>query len=122
MCVPCKCSRYAYSAFTVRTLEDDLEPFLQLRVLPLTKVTVIISDDVSTLTPKMRERLGLYGRWTVAEKNKWAEQTRLKLLEPCLESKEVAVDSKEEEARKNTTITKRFKKALQKSWYDIYEM
>ena len=136
MCVPCKCSRYAYSAFTVRILEDDLEPFLQLRVLPLTKVTVIISDDVSTLTPKMRETLGLYGRWTVAEKNKWAEQTCLKLLERYFESEEVAVDPKEkayseseevavdpkEEARKDTTITKRFKKALQQGWYDIFEL
>lgn len=112
MCVPCKCSRYAYSTFSVRILEDDLKPFLQLRFLPLTEVTVIISDDVSMLTPTMREKHGLDGRWTVAEKNKWADQTRQKLLEHRLQSEEVAVDPKEE-ARKDTTITKKFKKALQ---------
>lgn len=121
MCISTKCLRHPYSAYTARILKDDLEPFLQLRVLPLAKVTVIISDDVTAPASKPTEGV-LDGQWSGAERNKWAEQTRLKLLEICFNSEEVAINSKNEEARKDTTIRRRAKKALQQGWYDVYKI
>ena len=84
------------TAHNARFLEFDLEPFLQLRILPLKKATLIISDD-----PAMSTR----GRLTVAEKNEWAEKTRLKLLEPYVEDMGVAVDPREK-ATEGGTIRK----------------
>ena len=89
------------SHYDARYPESDLEPFLQLRVLHLEEVTVIISDDVPSygmVTPR--------GQWTVAEKREWAEKTRLKLLECCID----------DGAGKGMTITKRVKKTLSKAW------
>ena len=89
------------SPYDPRFLESDLEPFLQLRVLPLKEVTVIINDDVPSYgmgTP--------YVQWTVAEKREWAEKTRLQLLEPCVD----------DGAGKGMTMTKRVKKTLSKAW------
>ena len=89
------------SPYDAKFLESDLEPFLQLRVLPLTKATVIINDDVPPLGMGIPD-----GQWTVAEKRDWAEKTRLRLLEPCIE----------DEAGKGMTMTKRVKKTLSKTW------
>ena len=79
-------------------LSSDLEPFLQLRVLPLTKVTVVINDDAMPLVlhnvfrscpeiaiRKSAARVWSMMRWTNIKKSEWAERTRLKLLEPYTE-------------------------------------
>lgn len=105
-------SRGAHTAYKIIFLEADLEPFLQLRVLPLTKATVMISDDVSTFM-SMTGESSLHGRWTVAEKNVWAEKTRLKLLEPCVEDAEGAVVPGEEVAN-GMSITDRVRRIFQR--------
>ena len=87
------------SHYDARYLKSDLEPLLQLRVLPLEEITVSINDDVPSygmVTPREQ--------WTVAEKRERAEKTRLKLLECCID----------DGARKRMTITKRVKKTLSK--------
>ena len=64
---------------------------------------MIINDDVPSygmVTPREQ--------WTVAEKREWAEKTRLKLLESCID----------DGAGKRMTITKRVKKNLIKSMVD----
>ena len=66
-------------------LWTDLQPFLQLRILPLTKVTVVITDDFPTIHSD-----SVHGEWTVAKKREWAEDTRRKLLEPYVEGAENA--------------------------------
>lgn len=106
-------SWYAQTSYKVMVLESILASFLQLRVLPLTKATVIISDDVTAFNSTTGGS-SLHGRWTVAEKNEWAEKTRLKLLEPYVEGTEVSLDSREE-AKKGMTMTKRFKKVFQRA-------
>lgn len=83
------------SHYDARYPESDLEPLLQLRVLPLEEDTVSINDDVPSygmVTPREQ--------WTVAEKREWAEKTRLELLESCID----------DGAGKRMTITKRVKK------------
>lgn len=84
------------TAYNAKFLEFDLEPFLQLRILPLKKATLMISDDPAMST---------LGRLTVAEKNEWAEKTRLKLLESCVEDVGVAVEPREK-ATEGGTIKK----------------
>ena len=58
---------------------------------------MIICDDVTTLTSETRSCP--HGRWTVAEKNEWAERTRRKLLKPYVEDAEGAVDSKKKDIK-----------------------
>ena len=79
--------RYGETKHWSRDLQDDLKPFLQLRILPLTKVTVIITDDVPP--PPFKS---IPGQWSVAKKRKWAESTRRKLLEPYVEGAEDDVE------------------------------
>ena len=104
-------------------LEGDLEPFLQLRVLNLKTVTTIINDDVASLNSMTNER-SILGRWTVTEKNKWAEKTRLKLLESYVDPEDATITKRFKRAfhRAGMTILKRCKGAFQWAGMTITKM
>ena len=61
-----------------RRIQQDAQPFLQLRILALEHVAVIVSDNPDFMKgPGTRA-----ARWTAAKKNEAAEEMGVKLLDP----------------------------------------
>lgn len=61
-----------------RCVQQDAQPFLQLRILALEHVTVVVADNPALMkNPGSRA-----ARWTAAKKNEMAEEMRVKLLDP----------------------------------------
>lgn len=59
-------------------VQQDAQPFLQLRILTLEHVTVIVADNSAfTKFPEIQA-----ARWTAAKKSEMAEEMRVKLLDP----------------------------------------
>ena len=64
--------------FAKQYQDVDMVPFLRMRALPLTLVTVTLSDDVFSI---LKKKLGDV-RWTAATKNEYAEKIRTQILDP----------------------------------------
>ena len=59
-------------------IQQDAQPFLQLRILALAHVTVVVADSPDLMVNPETQK----ARWTAAEKNEVAEEIRGKLLDP----------------------------------------
>lgn len=60
-----------------RCIQQDAQPFLQLRILALEHVTVIVADNSALMNIPGTQA----ARWTAAKKNAIAEEIRVKLLD-----------------------------------------
>ena len=60
-----------------RCIQQDAQPFLQLRILALERATVVVADNTALMAIPGTEA----ARWTAAKKNEMAGWIRVKLLD-----------------------------------------
>ena len=107
-------SKYLSHEDSQRTVTDQIESILALRLLPLKQVTVVISDDNTTKAGLMTDR------WTKSQKCDLAEKLRGKLTDPHAAQMHEA-DMKAVKEEKERAIEKKARAYIRKLQDDLDE-